>query len=850
MPSGRGLTHLARAFLTARAPRLPDLQEHVSEAAQDSPILTEGSEPHEDSGGGDEASPPSIDIELQIQESRDRGLCRSLRLILPFLVLLFAGYAVYLISAHDVMQWLPIVVLGTLCLLLAGALFTKLIPDSESHAVGLAAGCVVIIGISLLRGPAEQLSAILVALVPPVAALIFMSLRWFAPLVILASVAAGFLAWLTGALGAPYLVVLGALVTAAPGAVVLRLRVKRHDRSFHRHLKEKRHQREFKQNKHRYDLAVESGNEGLWYWDLKANKLHLSSQWKAMLGYEDHEIGTDPEEWFGRVHTFYLSSLRKDLDSHLSGKTPHFESQYRIRHRDGSYRWVLVRGQAKKDKWQEPTQFAGTQTDITVLVEVEKGLIHDAMHDRLTGLPNRNFLMRQLDRASQRGQLFAVLFLDLDRFKIVNDSLGHAVGDELLRVVAQRLKSSVRQGDLVARLGGDEFVVLLNTLVDETAAEACAQRILDTLAVPLEVNGHKISPAGSIGIALSEGSITAGDLLRNADIAMYEAKTHKEGFSVFNAGMHGRMLRIWELQAGLAKAVSRGELLLHYQPLVSMGTHHIEGSEALVRWQRSDGELVPPADFIPQAEEMGLIGEIGKWVLRTACEQQAKWRQLGYEHLKVSVNVSVRQLKEPSFADIVKGTLEETGLPAHCLELEVTESSLVEGESEAVQNLVALSRHGVGIAIDDFGTGYSCLDYLRRLPLTTLKFDRAFVAEILEDPKAAALLEGLIGTAHRLDLKVTAEGVERIEQLPLLRDFGCNTIQGYVVSRPLPASTFSRLLHADRDHAILRPFKGFKLNQAAARVASGSSAENPDLGRLRTRLDEPAETDSELTKVS
>ncbi len=245
-----------------------------------------------------------------MEESRDRTLYGALKITLPFLVFLFAGYAVYLISAHPVMQWLPVVIVGTLCLLLTGALVTELIPASGSHAVGLAAGSIVIVGISLVRGPAEQFSAVLVALVPPAAALIFLSLRWFAPLAILASVAAGFLAWLTPAVGPPFLVGLGALAATMPAALVLKLRVSRHDRSFHRKLKEKRHQREFKQNKDRYDLAVESGNEGLWYWDLKTNKIHLSSQWKAMLGYEDHEIGTDPEEWFGRVHTFYLSSLK------------------------------------------------------------------------------------------------------------------------------------------------------------------------------------------------------------------------------------------------------------------------------------------------------------------------------------------------------------------------------------------------------------------------------------------------------------------------------------------------------------------------------------------------------------
>ena len=743
----------------------------------------------------------------QLQNNRDHTVSRILVVGLPLLGVVFSVYTAYSISTAVALEWIPIAALATVCFLLGGALLTKTLPGSWVHGTGFAAVYILAAGVLLLPGPAEQLSPFLIALMPAVSAVVFLSFRWYIPVAIVSPLVSGLVSWSKYTSDLPLMITVGSMAAAGLGALVLRQRLKRHERTFYRRQTEQRSQHEFKQNKDRYDIAVQSSNEGLWFWDLKANKMHLSPQWKAMLGYQDHEIGSDPEEWFGRVHTFYVSSLRKDVDAHLKGRTPHFESQFRIRHRDGSYRWVLARGQAKRDRWSEPTEFAGSQTDITVLVEVEKGLIHDAMHDRLTGLPNRNFLMRQLDRANQRGKLFAVLFLDLDRFKIVNDSLGHAVGDELLRVVAQRLKSSVRQADVVARLGGDEFVVLLNTVTDEAEARSCAKRILDTLAVPLDLHGNKISPSGSIGIALSEGRITAGDLLRNADIAMYEAKTKKQGASVFNAGMHGRMLRIWELQAGLAKAVSRRELVLQYQPLVSMETRHIEGSEALVRWNRPGGGMVSPADFIPQAEEMGLIGDIGEWVLRTACAQQRKWQDLGYERLKVSVNVSVCQLKESEFEDLVKRVLEETKLHPSSLELEVTETSLVEGESEAMQNLVALSEHGVRIAIDDFGTGYSCLDYLRRLPLTTLKFDRAFVSEILEDPKAAALLEGLIGTAHRLDLNVTAEGVELVEQLPLLRKYGCNTIQGYVVSRPLAAPTFTRLLLADRDHAILEPLE-------------------------------------------
>ena len=279
---------------------------------------------------------------------------------------------------------------------------------------------------------------------------------------------------------------------------------------------------------------------------------------------------------------------------------------------------------------------------------------------------------------------------------------------------------------------------------------------------------------------------------------MYDAKTQRKGISVFNTDMRGQIVKAWEFQRDVRGALNRDELVLHYQPLISLEDLRMVGAEALLRWRRPNGELMPPAELIPQAEEMGLIGEIGEWVLRTACEQHRKWRRFGPPYLRIAVNVSVSQLKENTFADTVMRILDQAKLDPAYLEVEVTESALVEAESEAFRNLCSLSDSGVKIAIDDFGTGFSCLDYLTRLPLCTLKFDRSFVAGILEDEKSAALLEGLIATAHRLGVQVTAEGVEYEGQIPMLRSYGCDTIQGFLVSRPVAAEQFTEFLRSRR----------------------------------------------------
>ena len=544
----------------------------------------------------------------------------------------------------------------------------------------------------------------------------------------------------------------------------------------------------------RWQLAVRGTNDGLWSWDLATDELHLSPRWKSMLGYREEEVDDKLDEWFSRVHPYYHPALKKALADHIRGDTEQFELKYRIRHRDGTYRWALSRGAAARGADGKVQRIAGSQTDITALIEVEKHLIHDALHDTLTGLPNRGFLMRQLETVTERQHLFAVLFMDLDRFKIINDTLGHEVGDQLLMETAKRLDSGARTGDIVARLGGDEFVIVLNGLRQAKDAEQLASRLQKIVQAPLELAGNQFTPSASIGIAIADGASSADQLLRNADIAMYEAKTHKGKIRVFSTDMRGRLVRSWQLQNDLRHALERDELRLHYQPLVSLETGRIEGAEALIRWQRDEGELLSALDVIPHAEDMGLIGEIGEWVLRTACQCNSVWRQAKLPPVSMSVNVSARQLRRDDFAKTVKRIVEQSGMRPSMLELELTESALMENEDLAASILADLSNQGIRLALDDFGTGYSSLEYLRRFPFNTLKIGQSFVAGIPHDHKSAALLEGIVATAHKLDLRVIAEGVETEKQLSFLRSRDCDWIQGYLASRPVTGEKFSELL--------------------------------------------------------
>ena len=432
----------------------------------------------------------------------------------------------------------------------------------------------------------------------------------------------------------------------------------------------------------RFAAAAQGTQDGLWYWDLKSNVFHFCPAWEALLGYEHGElVNKDPEEWFSRVHPGYLVGLKKELSRHLQGTTSQFSNEHRLRTKDGSYLWVSARGTAIRNDAGDAVALAGSHRDIAALIEVDRRELNDSFHDKLTGLPNRDFLMARLDRLMEQKRstgsgapLFAVLFLDLDRFKVINDSLGHLVGDQLLVAVSGRLQKCVRPEDVVARFGGDEFVVLLENVRNTEEAMAAGSRIRDAFSNPFEIGGHSVTSGASVGVVLSHEAIgQTQDLLRFADMAMYHAKTQRKGqVQLYDKRMHTQATRLCDLQNDLARAVERNQLVLHYQPYVSTNSGKILGVEALLRWQRSKHELLAPGEFVPLAEEMGIIHEMGEWVLRTACAQNHAWQRAGLPPVPVAVNLSARQLQEKDFSHRVLSILEQTHLAARCLELELT----------------------------------------------------------------------------------------------------------------------------------------------------------------------------------
>ena len=443
---------------------------------------------------------------------------------------------------------------------------------------------------------------------------------------------------------------------------------------------------------------------------------------------------------------------------------------------------------------------ARTASLVDSLSQANSQLHHLALHDALTRLPNRSLLedriAQAITAAGRSGKRFALMFLDLDRFKTINDSLGHHYGDKLLQEVAGRLTACLRAEDTVARLGGDEFVVLLAEIGTPTGAGTAAQKLLDALALPMDIEGQQQSVSGSIGISIfPEDGTTLRELMSNADSAMYHAKKVGRGNHQFfapemNAAAGARL----QLEQSLRRALERKEFELHYQPKVDVASGQVVAMEALVRWRCPQRGLVPPNEFISVAEEIGLIIPLGAWVLRTACEQNQAWQNAGLARLRVAVNLSAYQFRQKDLPELVAAVLHDTGMGGEYLELEVTESVVMHNPKDAVRILEQLSGQGIHISVDDFGTGYSSLSYLKQFRLDTLKIDRSFVRDINSDADDAAIVRSVIALAHSLRLQVIAEGVETAEQLEYLRALGCDQYQGYLRSKPVPAVEFEAML--------------------------------------------------------
>ncbi len=556
----------------------------------------------------------------------------------------------------------------------------------------------------------------------------------------------------------------------------------------------KRAEESVRESAERYALAALGANDGLWDWNIRTNEIYFSPRWKSMLGYSMEEIGNKPEEWFYRIHPDDLSRVQAELSAHLDGSSAHFQTEQRILHKDGNYRWMLTRGIAVPDVAGRPSRMAGSQTDVSDRKIAEERLMHEAIHDVLTGLPNRalfvDLLARSIGRSKRRDNYqFAVLFLDLDRFKVVNDSLGHMIGDELLKALAQRLQGCSRPGDTVARLGGDEFTILLDDVNDINDATRVAERIQQELGRPFALGGQEVFTSVSTGIALSAtGYDRPEDVLRDADLAMYRAKAlGKARHEVFDKAMHARAVALLQLETDLRRALERQEFRIFYQPTVSLNDEKITGVEAVIRWQHPERGLVLPTDFIPNAEETGLIIPIGKWVLQEACSQMRRWHEQLGKQLTISVNLSPKQFAAPDLIDQVARTIEETGIDPRLLILEITESVLIEDPETATRMLEQLKALNVRLHIDDFGTGYSSLSYLHRFPIDTLKIDRSFVSGIGSNGENQEIVRAIIMLAHGLGMDVIAEGVETKEQLELLRSLQCESGQGFFFSEPVAA---------------------------------------------------------------
>lgn len=545
------------------------------------------------------------------------------------------------------------------------------------------------------------------------------------------------------------------------------------------------------------EKVIESSLEGIMITDANSVIVSVNPAFTRLTGYSAAEVvGRSPAILnSGRHDKAFYQTMWQRLRAQ-----GHWQGEVWNRRKNGEVYPELLTIAAITDQDGTLSHYAALFSDITELKASEERIRHLAYYDALTGLPNRRLLEDRLRvalaHAHRNRRQLAVLFIDLDRFKRINDSLGHEVGDQLLVTIAQRLREGVREDDTVARMGGDEFIAVLSDVDNPDHAVQIARRLIELLRQPALIDGQELVVTTSIGISIyPDDSDEAVLLLKNADIAMYRAKdTGRNSFQLYAPAMNARSLEHLALESALHRALERSEFELHYQPLLDAGSARVMAAEALLRWHHPDLGLIPPADFIPLAEETGLIIPIGEWVLRDACRQLAQWQQQGHGTLCVSVNISARQFHQPDFIAQAGRIVQEAGISPQQITLELTESMLMDDALETIRMLAQLNALGFAIAMDDFGTGYSSLSYLKRFPLDELKIDRIFIRDIERSQEDAAIVSATIGLAHSLGLRVVAEGVETAAQLNYLQSQGCDFVQGFHFSAPVPAAEFEKLL--------------------------------------------------------
>lgn len=541
------------------------------------------------------------------------------------------------------------------------------------------------------------------------------------------------------------------------------------------HLGRVRAEKALRRSEERFALAVAGSNDGIWDWDLEQREVWYSPRWGAQLGLSEEELGRDPATWFRRVHPEDLPRLKAALQASLDDPSRPFAVEHRVLHKDGSWRWMLARGRALARDGRT-VRIAGSQTETT----------DRKLSDPVTGLPNRLIFREWLETAARAGRDFGLLLVNLDRFRAVNDTFGQHAGDELLARAAQKLEAAAGDADFVANLGADEFAVL----ADADSAVRLAERIAAAFQEPFTVDGEKLYAQASIGLALRRPEHGSGEeVLRDAQLALRRAKDEGGArIELSDPKSQADALRRLNLERELRRALDDGEITPWFQPIVRLEDGVVVGFEALARWPKPDGSMISPAEFIPVAEEAGLIDALDARILATACAEAARWPGRGSRLPYVAVNVSAKKFGDPGLLDLVDRVLAETGLDPRRLKVEITEGTIMRDPAAAERSVNELAFRQVGLAIDDFGTGYSSLAYLHRFRADTLKIDRSFVGALDKSDSGLAIVRAIIGLAASLKMRIVAEGIETRQQHRILEELGCVFGQGFLFGRPVPAA--------------------------------------------------------------